>query len=108
MLVRISSHPVPRFCHDGLVVTEAWSAIDWEAADEKVRAAVRKFHGRFLRTHPSDVAKWAEVGLRIVDGRLVPIAKAAAVPVVDQVEESEPEVASPPPARQPRAPRTPR
>lgn len=106
MKVRIHTHTVPRFCHDGLIVTEAWLEIDWERAEPKVRAAVEKFHGRFLRTHPMDVDKWAGVGLAIVDGKLVRLATPPAdlgEPAVAGDPDVEPEPVRP--ARQPRAPR---
>lgn len=101
MKVRLATRGVPRFCHDGLVVTESWTEIDWATVDDKVRAAIVRFHGRFVMTHPLDVAKWADVGLGVLDGKLVELT-AEPTPEPATVEAPSGEL---PPARQPRAPR---
>lgn len=66
MAVRISVLSVPLFRAGGLEVNTHWQAVGADAGD-KVIAAIRDYHGRFLQVHPLDRDKLAELGLRFVD-----------------------------------------
>lgn len=70
MAVRINAIPVGGFRHGGLVVGKAWATVD--ALDDKQRAALRDFHGRFIRIHPEDVTKLGELGFAF-DGARNPL-----------------------------------
>ncbi|HWU91599.1 MAG TPA: hypothetical protein VN253_30235 [Kofleriaceae bacterium] len=59
--IRICTLGVPVFRHGGLEVGERWSAVS--DLDDKQRAALRDYHGRFIQVHPDDVAKLRELGL---------------------------------------------
>jgi hypothetical protein len=62
---------VRRFMHGGIEVSENWRSVTLCNADgtpdEKQRAALRDYHGRFIQVHPSDRPALAKHGLVFVD-----------------------------------------
>lgn len=69
---------IPRFMHDGLVVTESWAPIDIAKLEEKARKALLDYYGRLIQVHPADHSELAKLGLEVVagaDGRQVLRAK---------------------------------
>lgn len=61
MAVRICTVGVPRFCHDGLVVDEAWRDFDFAKAAAPARKAFLEYFGQFVRVHPDDEAELAKL-----------------------------------------------
>lgn len=64
--MRIAVLSVPLFMHGGLEVNERWSPFPDEPT-EKQRAALRDFHGRFIRIHSADLGELAKHDLGFVD-----------------------------------------
>ncbi len=62
MAVRICTIGVAQFKHHGLVVGTGWTPVD-KTLPDAARAALRDFHGKFVRVHPEDVTKLGELGL---------------------------------------------
>jgi hypothetical protein len=67
MAVRINAIPASGFRHGGLAVGKAWTPV--EKLTKEQRAALRDFHGRFIRIHPHDVGKLGELGLAFKDAK---------------------------------------
>ncbi|MGE0547609.1 MAG: hypothetical protein AB7O24_04295 [Kofleriaceae bacterium] len=67
MGVRICALSVPLFSHAGLQVGERWMEVT--SLPTAARDALRDYHGRFVRVHPDDRAKLAEIGLTFVANR---------------------------------------
>ena len=89
MAIRVSAMSVPAFTHgkrvrkervverDGRDVVEKYIEADilevgssWTVLDKpgpNARAALRDFHGRFVRVHPEDRTRLSELQLRYVD-----------------------------------------
>lgn len=68
MSVRVCTITVRDFRHGGLHVGERWMAIETTKVPPAARAALRDFHGRFIRVHQDDIGKLGELGLAFVAG----------------------------------------
>lgn len=66
MSLRICALSVPAFMHGGLEVNERWSAFPADATERQL-AALRDYHGRFIRIHPDDRGEVEKLGLAFVD-----------------------------------------
>jgi hypothetical protein len=72
MQLRLLAIEVERFSHAGLcVVLDRWTTLDLEDLAPETRAALVKYTGRFIKIHPHDVDKLAELGLVLNDGKLL-------------------------------------
>lgn len=87
MRVRVCTIGVPAFRHDGLVVGKGWTALELEELAPAARAALVEYAGRFVQIHPDDVGELAAIGLGVVGGKLVEVAKVE--PPVDDGDDVE-------------------
>lgn len=65
MAVRITALQVETFKNGGLEVGVGWVA--HEKLNDRQRATLRDFHGRFIQVHPHDRDNLRELGLAFVD-----------------------------------------
>lgn len=79
MAIRITALGVPVFKTKLLAVGVNWTELP-KVVDPALRAELVDYAGRFIRIHPEDVGNLGELGLELVDGKLVEAAKKSPTP----------------------------